>query len=67
MASSGDVAAQDGFEPALGLHAIERVALVSGSSAAAEEPGDEFAQIGLVLLGERGLVGAGAEGDLVGG
>lgn len=58
-----DVAAEEGFEPALGLGAVEGVAFVSGGGAAAEEARDEFAEVGGVVVGERGFVGSGAEGD----
>ena len=61
-----DVAAEEGFEPALGLSAIEGVAFVSGGGAAGEEAGDEFAEVGGVVGGEWGFVGSGAEGDFEG-
>ena len=61
-----DVATEEGFEPALGLGAVEGVFFVSGRGAAGEEAGDEFAEVGGVFVGERGFVGSGAEGDFEG-
>src|ERR1700738_2265584 len=45
-----EVGAEDGFEPALGGHAVERVALVPGSATAFEKAGGEFAEGGGVFF-----------------
>ena len=53
------------FEPALGLGAVEGVALAGGGVAALAEGFYEFAELGLGLGGEGGFVGGVAEGDLL--
>ena len=60
-----DVAAEDAFEPALGLHAIEWVAVIAVGGAAFEEAGYEVTEVGFVFGSEGSFVGAGAEGDLL--
>ncbi len=62
----GDVAAEDGLEPALGLHAVEGIFAVAPGGATDEEAVYEFAEGGFGVGGERGLVGSGSEGDLDG-
>ena len=56
---------QHAFEPALGLHAIERIALAAGGKAAQIELPHQLAEVGLGGIGERSFVGSGAQGDLL--
>ena len=60
-----ELAPELAFEPALGLHAEEQIAAVAGGVAAGAELGDELAECGFGFGGERGLAGAGADGDLL--
>jgi len=61
----GEVAAEDGLEPALGLEAVEGVGGGAAGMAAVEELGGEVAEEVLGGFVEEGFVGGGAEEDLV--
>ena len=50
------VAAQQAFEPALGMHPVQRVAMAACRAATGKEPRDKIAQLGFVVGGERRLV-----------
>lgn len=65
MAEGGEVAAEDGFEPAFGLEAEERIGGGSGGMAAMEEAIGEVKEEVLGGVVEEGFAGAGAEEDLV--